>query len=129
MIYNFCFEFSFAHIYIYIYIELISLFPPLIIFPLNLQILDKNCLGPLRKAYCSSLNLLLRREVRDYNLFTHCIGIIFFISWSFGGKILVITLAFYELRSGHYSWNKGKTELYFLIKKIQALMWLKKYKQ
>ena len=92
-----------AYIYIYIYIELISLFPPLIIFPLNLQILDKNCLGPLRKAYCSSLNLLLRREVRDYNLFTHCIGIIFFISWSFGGKILVITLAFYELRSGHYS--------------------------
>lgn len=27
------------------------------------QSLDKNCLGPLRKAYCNSLNLLLRREV------------------------------------------------------------------
>ncbi|KNA03776.1 hypothetical protein SOVF_205820 isoform B [Spinacia oleracea] len=30
----------------------------------HLKSLDKNCLGPLRKAYCSSLNLLLRREVR-----------------------------------------------------------------
>ncbi|KAL9318450.1 hypothetical protein ACSQ67_014967 [Phaseolus vulgaris] len=29
----------------------------------HLKILDKNCLGPLRKAYCSSLNLLLRKEV------------------------------------------------------------------
>ncbi|KAK4434477.1 Exocyst complex component SEC3A [Sesamum alatum] len=28
--------------------------------------LDKNCLGPLRKAYCSSLNLLLRREAREF---------------------------------------------------------------
>ncbi|RDX80892.1 Exocyst complex component SEC3A, partial [Mucuna pruriens] len=28
----------------------------------HLKILDKNCLGPLRKAYCCSLNLLLRRE-------------------------------------------------------------------
>ncbi|KAJ1393214.1 Exocyst complex component Sec3, C-terminal, partial [Sesbania bispinosa] len=28
----------------------------------HLKNLDKNCLGPLRKAYCSSLNLLLRRE-------------------------------------------------------------------
>ncbi|KAJ0087471.1 hypothetical protein Patl1_09074 [Pistacia atlantica] len=28
----------------------------------HLKSLDKNCLGPLRKAYCSSLNLLLRRE-------------------------------------------------------------------
>ncbi|XP_019417621.1 PREDICTED: exocyst complex component SEC3A-like isoform X2 [Lupinus angustifolius] len=27
-----------------------------------LKVLDKNCLGPLRKAYCCSLNLLLRRE-------------------------------------------------------------------
>jgi len=32
--------------------------------PLHLQSLDKNCLGPLRKAYRTSLNLLLRREVR-----------------------------------------------------------------
>ncbi|RDX88147.1 Exocyst complex component SEC3A, partial [Mucuna pruriens] len=31
----------------------------------HLKSLDKNCLGPLRKAYCSSLNLLLRREVVD----------------------------------------------------------------
>jgi hypothetical protein len=30
------------------------------------QSLDKNCLGPLRKAYCSSLNLLLRREVKPH---------------------------------------------------------------
>ncbi|KAL8029944.1 hypothetical protein ABFX02_14G255400 [Erythranthe guttata] len=30
------------------------------------QNLDKNCLGPLRKAYCSSLNLLLRREAREF---------------------------------------------------------------
>ncbi|KAG4962411.1 hypothetical protein JHK84_039508 [Glycine max] len=29
----------------------------------HLKSLDKNCLGPLRKAYCSSLNLLLRREM------------------------------------------------------------------
>ncbi|KAI9109574.1 hypothetical protein K1719_019628 [Acacia pycnantha] len=28
----------------------------------HLKSLDKNCLGSLRKAYCSSLNLLLRRE-------------------------------------------------------------------
>ncbi|GER30006.1 exocyst complex component sec3A [Striga asiatica] len=28
----------------------------------HLKNLDKKCLGPLRKAYCSSLNLLLRRE-------------------------------------------------------------------
>ncbi|MED6147789.1 Exocyst complex component S3A, partial [Stylosanthes scabra] len=28
----------------------------------HLKSLDKSCLGPLRKAYCSSLNLLLRRE-------------------------------------------------------------------
>ncbi|KAJ4963764.1 hypothetical protein NE237_023703 [Protea cynaroides] len=32
----------------------------------HLKSLDKNCLGPLRKAYCSSLNLLLRREARDF---------------------------------------------------------------
>ncbi|KAM0035378.1 putative exocyst complex component Sec3 [Helianthus debilis subsp. tardiflorus] len=31
-----------------------------------MQSLDKNCLGPLRKAYCSSLNLLLRREAREF---------------------------------------------------------------
>jgi len=42
--------------------------PVILFFYLNnisghLQSLDKNCLGPLRKAYCSSLNLLLRREV------------------------------------------------------------------
>ncbi|KAG1368535.1 exocyst complex component SEC3A [Cocos nucifera] len=30
------------------------------------QSLDKNCLGPLRKAYCHSLNLLLRREAREF---------------------------------------------------------------
>ena len=35
---------------------------------LHSQSLDKNCLGPLRKAYCSSLNLLLRREVWENNL-------------------------------------------------------------
>ncbi|CAI9290807.1 unnamed protein product [Lactuca saligna] len=28
--------------------------------------LDKSCLGPLRKAYCSSLNLLLRHEAREF---------------------------------------------------------------
>ncbi|KAL5074011.1 hypothetical protein RYX36_012995 [Vicia faba] len=32
----------------------------------HLKILDKNCLGPLKKAYCCSLNLLLRREAREY---------------------------------------------------------------
>ncbi|KAL3505243.1 hypothetical protein ACH5RR_035084 [Cinchona calisaya] len=32
----------------------------------HLKCLDKNCLGPLRKAYCSSLNLLLRREAREF---------------------------------------------------------------
>ncbi|KAA8528602.1 hypothetical protein F0562_035957 [Nyssa sinensis] len=32
----------------------------------HLKNLDKNCLGPLRKAYCSSLNLLLRREAREF---------------------------------------------------------------
>ncbi|XP_059289684.1 exocyst complex component SEC3A-like isoform X1 [Lycium ferocissimum] len=32
----------------------------------HLKSLDKNCLGPLRKAYCTSLNLLLRREARDF---------------------------------------------------------------
>ncbi|XP_058776261.1 exocyst complex component SEC3A-like [Vicia villosa] len=32
----------------------------------HLKILDKNCLGPLKKAYCCSLNLLLRREVREF---------------------------------------------------------------
>ncbi|KAL8058929.1 hypothetical protein ABFX02_03G054500 [Erythranthe guttata] len=32
----------------------------------HLKSLDKNCLGPLRKAYCSSLNLLLRREAREF---------------------------------------------------------------
>lgn len=38
---------------------------PWLMSPFFLQSLDKNCLGPLRKAYCSSLNLLLRREVRN----------------------------------------------------------------
>ncbi|TYG70145.1 hypothetical protein ES288_D05G288800v1 [Gossypium darwinii] len=33
---------------------------------LHLKSLDKNCLRPLRKAYCSSLNLLLRREAREF---------------------------------------------------------------
>ncbi|KAI6688927.1 hypothetical protein NL676_025755 [Syzygium grande] len=32
----------------------------------HLKSLDKNCLGPLRKAYCNSLNLLLRREAREF---------------------------------------------------------------
>ncbi|KAL3639249.1 Exocyst complex component S3A [Castilleja foliolosa] len=32
----------------------------------HLTNLDKNCLGSLRKAYCSSLNLLLRREAREF---------------------------------------------------------------
>ncbi|XP_020202676.2 exocyst complex component SEC3A isoform X1 [Cajanus cajan] len=32
----------------------------------HLKILDKNCLGPLRKAYCASLNLLLRKEAREF---------------------------------------------------------------
>ncbi|KAL2937981.1 Exocyst complex component SEC3A [Bienertia sinuspersici] len=32
----------------------------------HLKSLDKDCLGPLRKAYCSSLNLLLRREAREF---------------------------------------------------------------
>lgn len=32
----------------------------------HLKSLDKNCLGQLRKAYCSSLNLLLRREAREF---------------------------------------------------------------
>ncbi|KAK1389369.1 exocyst complex component SEC3A [Heracleum sosnowskyi] len=32
-----------------------------------LKYLDKNCLAPLRKAYCSSLNLLLRREAREFS--------------------------------------------------------------
>ncbi|XP_059637425.1 exocyst complex component SEC3A-like [Cornus florida] len=32
----------------------------------HLKSLDKNCLGPMRKAYCSSLNLLLRREAREF---------------------------------------------------------------
>ncbi|KAH7681533.1 Alpha-hemoglobin stabilising protein [Dioscorea alata] len=32
----------------------------------HLKGLDKSCLGPLRKAYCHSLNLLLRREAREY---------------------------------------------------------------
>ncbi|CAL0322427.1 unnamed protein product [Lupinus luteus] len=33
----------------------------------HLKSLDKNCLGPLRKAYCSSLKLLLRREAREFS--------------------------------------------------------------
>ncbi|KAH7660926.1 Vps52 protein [Dioscorea alata] len=32
----------------------------------HLKSLDKDCLGPLRKAYCHSLNLLLRREAREF---------------------------------------------------------------
>ncbi|GMH00371.1 hypothetical protein Nepgr_002210 [Nepenthes gracilis] len=32
----------------------------------HLKSLDRNCLGPLRKKYCSSLNLLLRREAREF---------------------------------------------------------------
>lgn len=32
----------------------------------HLKSLDKNCLGPLRKAYCRSLNQLLRREAREF---------------------------------------------------------------
>ncbi|XP_028121014.1 exocyst complex component SEC3A-like [Camellia sinensis] len=33
----------------------------------HMKSLDKNCLGPLRKAYCTSLNLLLRREAREFS--------------------------------------------------------------
>nr|XP_016514115.1 PREDICTED: exocyst complex component SEC3A-like isoform X1 [Nicotiana tabacum] len=44
----------------------------------HLKSLDKNSLGPLRKAYCTSLNLLLRREVRKLCLFSF-----FFFSFSF----------------------------------------------
>lgn len=32
----------------------------------HLKGLDKSCLGSLRKAYCHSLNLLLRREAREF---------------------------------------------------------------
>ncbi|ERN17644.1 hypothetical protein AMTR_s00059p00178020 [Amborella trichopoda] len=32
----------------------------------HLKSLDKRCLGPLRKAYCQSLNVLLRREAREF---------------------------------------------------------------
>ncbi|KAJ3670108.1 hypothetical protein LUZ60_010432 [Juncus effusus] len=32
----------------------------------HLKSLDKSSLGPLRKAYCHSLNLLLRREAREF---------------------------------------------------------------
>ncbi|EPS72266.1 hypothetical protein M569_02491 [Genlisea aurea] len=32
----------------------------------HLKALDKSCFVPLRKAYCSSLNLLLRREAREF---------------------------------------------------------------
>ncbi|CAN8288598.1 unnamed protein product [Cochlearia groenlandica] len=32
----------------------------------HLKGLDKNCLVPLRKAYCSSMNLLFRREAREF---------------------------------------------------------------
>ncbi|KAL2504144.1 Exocyst complex component SEC3A [Abeliophyllum distichum] len=32
----------------------------------HLKSLDKNCMNALRKAYCSSLNLLLRREAREF---------------------------------------------------------------
>ncbi|CAM6085191.1 unnamed protein product [Calypogeia fissa] len=32
----------------------------------HIKTLDVNALGPLRKAYCSSLNLLLRREAREF---------------------------------------------------------------
>ncbi|XP_028554059.1 exocyst complex component SEC3A isoform X5 [Dendrobium catenatum] len=32
----------------------------------HLKSLDSNSLGPLRKAYCHSLNLLLRREAREF---------------------------------------------------------------
>ncbi|XP_047328351.1 exocyst complex component SEC3A-like isoform X2 [Impatiens glandulifera] len=32
----------------------------------QMKSLDKNCLGSLRKAYCLSVNLLLRKEAREY---------------------------------------------------------------
>ncbi|XP_078430535.1 exocyst complex component SEC3A-like [Wolffia australiana] len=32
----------------------------------HLKSLDNGCLGPLRQAYCRSLNLLLRREAREF---------------------------------------------------------------
>ncbi|XP_074584425.1 exocyst complex component SEC3A-like isoform X2 [Curcuma longa] len=33
---------------------------------MHIKTLDKNCLAPLRKAFCHSLNLLLRREAREF---------------------------------------------------------------
>ena len=50
---------------------------------LNVQSLDKNCLGSLRKAYCGSLNLLLRREVNDHKSFitsswSYCVFLVYF---------------------------------------------------
>ncbi|XP_031483157.1 exocyst complex component SEC3A-like isoform X2 [Nymphaea colorata] len=32
----------------------------------HLKSLDKNCMGPLRKEYCRALNLLFRREAREF---------------------------------------------------------------
>lgn len=54
----------------------------------HMQSLDKNCLGPLRKAYCSSLNLLLRREVCCTSCWFFfvsllwCIPLFFVMKWS-----------------------------------------------
>ena len=50
---------------------------------LNVQSLDKNCLGSLRKAYCGSLNLLLRREVNDHKSiitlsWSYCLFLVYF---------------------------------------------------
>lgn len=34
-----------------------------------LKSLDKSCMMPLRKAYCHSLNMIIRREVEFYEYF------------------------------------------------------------
>lgn len=92
MNYNFFLKFCFAHLSIFV--EFISLYSyyffwsKFLCILLNNQILDKNCLGPLKKAYCCSLNLLLRREVWITNTHT-VLMLFFFISWQFGVKIML----------------------------------------
>jgi len=76
MKYNIFSKFSFANLY------LLSL---LLFILLNMQILDKNCLAPLKKAYCCSLNLLLRREVWDYKYLL--LLLLFLFLYHFGGKL------------------------------------------
>ena len=86
--------------WIHIFVQWFSLFLYLNYLPGHLQSLDKNCLGPLRKAYCSSLNLLLRREVCCtscwFYLFLNCLV---FLLWH-------TPLSLYELRSNHYTCEK-----------------------